>query len=215
MPLAQEEIVAAEICDAGIVENAVGEIFVGGERRGGRVVLRIPGATPGAEEDACRFRSDAKDEPGAAVDVFEMQPELAARPGGIGCLVRVEGGLSRAKFLQVPHAVGDDLPFRLFRRIYLTIFCSWGAAINHPNCARFQQVNCAPEGRRRRFSAKAAQGRRPCNFRTVILQCSILTPAENGVLEGRNSSITTEASAVWSGRSPVGPFARRNRKSRP
>ena len=40
--LMQEEVLAAERLDTGRFEDPAGEIFVGGQRRGGGVVLRIP-----------------------------------------------------------------------------------------------------------------------------------------------------------------------------
>ena len=42
MPVMQKEIFAAERRHAGLRQNPAGEIFVGGQRRGGGVVLRIP-----------------------------------------------------------------------------------------------------------------------------------------------------------------------------
>jgi len=42
MPLMQKKIVAAERRNTGAFEDAVGEIFVGCQGRGGGIVLRIP-----------------------------------------------------------------------------------------------------------------------------------------------------------------------------
>src|ERR1700721_556670 len=126
---AQKEIVAVKGGDTGIFKDAVGEIFVGGERRWGRIVLRIPGAAPGAEVNGFGFGSDAKGEARAAVDVFKAQSEFGARIGRINRLVRIGGGLARAKFLQVPHAISGDLAFRLFSKNISNEFFSRGAAI--------------------------------------------------------------------------------------
>src|SRR5205807_10344212 len=49
VPVMQKEIFAAQRRNAGALQNFVGEIFVRRQRRGGGVVLRIPGAAPGAE----------------------------------------------------------------------------------------------------------------------------------------------------------------------
>ena len=42
MPVVQKEVFAAECRHSGLRQNPAGEIFVGGQRRGGGVVLRIP-----------------------------------------------------------------------------------------------------------------------------------------------------------------------------
>jgi hypothetical protein len=47
--------------------------------------------------------------------------------------------------------MSGDLAFALFQTISLMNFSRTGAAINHPNNAPFQQVNCVEEVLQRRF----------------------------------------------------------------
>src|SRR6202035_1503607 len=118
MPVAQEEIIAAQCRDADAFQDRIGEIFVGCERGSGGTVLRIPRASSGTEMNAVPLRRNAEDESRSTVDVLKGQPDFGAGIFRIDRLVRIEGGLSRSKFPQLAHALSGGLAFP-FLKLYL------------------------------------------------------------------------------------------------
>ena len=138
MPLVQEEIFAAQCRDAGVFKDEAGEIFVRGQPRGGGVVLRIPRTSPGAEMDASGLGSDAKQEPGSAIEVSKHQAGFSAGIFRIDRLVRIGARLSRPKFPEISHAMSGDLAFQ-FGFLLLTKL-SFGGAINCNGEAGFSKL---------------------------------------------------------------------------
>src|ERR1700692_1407703 len=113
MPVVQEEIFAAQRRNTGVFKNFVGEIFVGCQRRGGGIVLRIPRASPGAEMNGFGWRSDAEDQSAAAVEVPKCQAEFGGGKCRIDRLIRIGARLSRSKFPGASHAISGGLGARI------------------------------------------------------------------------------------------------------
>ena len=79
MAVVQEEIFAAERRHAGFSQDPARKIFVGRQRRGGGVVLRIPGASAGAEMKQPVARGDAEDQSRPAVEIAKMPARIRRR----------------------------------------------------------------------------------------------------------------------------------------
>src|SRR5271169_6621331 len=122
VPLAQEEIVAAQRRYAGLLKNPVGEILVGCKRCRGRTILRVPGTPSGAEINAVGLRRNAEDQSRSAVDVLKSEPEFGTGICRVDRLVRIESGLSRSKFPHLFHALSGGLAFPFFDILSLTKF---------------------------------------------------------------------------------------------
>jgi hypothetical protein len=112
MSVVQEEIFAAQRRDSGVFKNAAGEVFVGGQRRGGGVVLRVPRTSPGAEMGAPGPGSDAEQEPGSAIEVSKHQAEFGAGIFRVDRLVWTGARLSRSKFPEISHVISGDPAFQ-------------------------------------------------------------------------------------------------------
>src|SRR5207249_11784414 len=106
------------------------KMLVGCQRRGSRVVLRIPGASAGAEMKQPVARGDAEQQSRSAVEVAKFQSEFGAGEFGIDRLVRIEARFSLSKLSWASHAIS----FETF-----SIWCSHLL----PDRCRIQQVNCA------------------------------------------------------------------------
>jgi hypothetical protein len=65
--IVEEEVFAAERGHAGFSQNPAGKVLVGRERRSGGAVLRIPGASAGAEMQQPVARGDAEQQSQPAV----------------------------------------------------------------------------------------------------------------------------------------------------
>jgi len=61
MAVVQEEIFTAKRWDIRLHQDLAGKILVGGQRRGGGIVLRIPRASPGTEIKRFAFCGDAEE----------------------------------------------------------------------------------------------------------------------------------------------------------
>jgi hypothetical protein len=126
----QEEIFTAERRHAGFPQNPACKEFVGRQCRGGRAVLRIPGASAGAEVKQPAARGDAEQQSRSAVEVAKRQSKFGAGEFRIDRLVRIEARFSLSKLSWASHAISFER--FLIRRGHLL-----------PDRYRIQQVNCA------------------------------------------------------------------------
>jgi hypothetical protein len=106
--LVKEEIFAAQRRDTGFAQDTARKMFVGRQRRGGSVVLRIPGASAGAEMKQPVARGDAEDQPRSAVEVAKMEPKFSAGEFRIDRLVRLKARFSRSKLCWASHAISFE-----------------------------------------------------------------------------------------------------------
>ena len=132
MAVVQEEILAAERRHAGFSQDIAGKVLVGRQHRSGRAVLRIPGASAGAEMQQSVTRGRAEQQSRPAVEIAKMQPESGAGEFRIDRLVRIEVRFSLSKLAEASHAISFE-----------TFLVAEGNLL--PDRRRIQQVNCVTE----------------------------------------------------------------------
>src|ERR1044072_2314766 len=86
----QEEIFSGERWYAGIQSNPARKKFTGCQRRRGRAVLWIPGASAGAEMQQPVARTCAEQQSRASVEVAKFQPKFGTGKFRIHRLVRIK-----------------------------------------------------------------------------------------------------------------------------
>jgi hypothetical protein len=108
MAVVQEEVFTAKRWHAGLSQNPARKMFIGRQRRSGRAVLRIPGASAGAEMQQPVARGDAEQQSRPAIEVAKMEPEFGAGEFRIDRLVRIEARFSLSKLSGASNAISFE-----------------------------------------------------------------------------------------------------------